>query len=75
MDMRGQVDPMLESARHVYTHKVFSRSENELLVELSKIEKVFRLSTLLVDSLQKVSDNLDNLDQVLLVRVPFRCVL
>lgn len=57
------------------TYKILSRSENQLLIELSEVEHILRLSALYVDAAQKGADLLDDIGKVFLVWMVVRCVL
>ena len=48
---------------------MFTRSEDELLIELKEVEPVFRFTCLGVDSLQELANYPDDLRQRNLVRI------
>jgi hypothetical protein len=57
------------------TYDVLALFENQLLVQLRKVEQVFRLATLDIDTTQEGTDLLDDLRQSGLVWMLLRGVL
>ena len=57
------------------SHHLFTRPEDELLVELQEVEPILRLTSLGIDSLQEFADDPDDLRQRGLVWVVFRRML
>jgi hypothetical protein len=56
------------------THNRLVRPENQLLLQLSQLENIFRLSTLNIDLGQESFDHLDNLGNIRLILTIIRCV-
>jgi hypothetical protein len=57
------------------SHKILARTEDQLLIQLSQVEKIFGFSALRIDSGQEFANNLNSFYQVFLVLMPFRSKL
>lgn len=66
---------MRRRKRGLGTYHLLSRTEHKLLVELEEIESVLRLTSLGIDGLQELADNLDDFGQRGLIWVVLRRML
>jgi hypothetical protein len=62
------------STRQAMTHNRLVRPKDQLLLQLRKLEDVFRLSTLNINLGQESLDHLDNLGDIRLILTIIRCI-